>query len=144
MYHKNSVVLKELSFVSITSTHAKKVLQKLSFDSITLKHAKKKGLQVKVHKISHKIQTYFDNLLINSVHMIDNYIEKTLKTLQTICLLSCDFTILSMDLHQFNVNNRSKKNSQNNIQKVEPYLNFFFIFMLVNDILDISKTMLRA
>lgn len=144
MYHKNSVVLKELSFVSITSTHAKKVLQKLSFDSITLKHAKKKGLQVKVHKISHKIQTYFDNLLINSVHMIDNYIEKTLKTLQTICLLSCDFTILSMDLHQLSFNNRSKKNSQNNIQKVEPYLNFFFIFMLVNDILDISKTMLRA
>lgn len=42
MYNKNSVVLKELSFVSITSTHAKKVLEKLSFDSITLKHAKKR------------------------------------------------------------------------------------------------------
>lgn len=43
MYNKNSVILKELSFVSITFTHAKKVVEKLSFDSITLKHAKKKG-----------------------------------------------------------------------------------------------------
>lgn len=79
MYNKNSVVLKELSFVSITFTHAKKVLEKLSFDSITLKHAKKEGLQVTVHKISHWIQTYFDNLLINSVQMIDNYIKKNFK-----------------------------------------------------------------
>lgn len=99
MYNKNSVILKELSFVSITFTHAKKVVEKLSFDSITLKHAKKKGLQVTVQKISHQIQTYFDNLLINSVQMIDNYKKNSLKTLyQAICLLSCDFTILSMDL----------------------------------------------
>lgn len=56
IYNKNSVVLKELSFVSITFTHAKKVLEKLSFDSITSKHAKKKkGFQVTVHKISNWI-----------------------------------------------------------------------------------------